>query len=113
MSFSNLGNTSSENLKVKGSSGNLNQGKIYNSESKSIYFGDEQYIDVSGYKGIGSDQNATIEFWVKTKQPTGALCSWGDRSQVGAQLKIFYGKPRFILPNGRYIRAEQTINDNE
>ena len=37
----------------------------------------------------------------------------GDRSQVGAQLKIFYGKPRLILPNGKYIRAEQTINDYE
>lgn len=113
LSFSNLGNTSSESLKVKGSIGSIPQGKIYSSESKSIYFGDEQYIDISGYKGIDSDQNATIEFWVKTKQPTGALCSWGDRSQVGAQLKIFYGKPRLILPNGKYIRAEQTINDYE
>ncbi|MGB2116067.1 MAG: LamG-like jellyroll fold domain-containing protein [Flavobacteriaceae bacterium] len=113
LSFSNLGNTSSENLKLKGSIGNMPQGKIYDSESKSIYFGDEQFIDVSGYKGINSDQNATIEFWIKTKQYTGALCSWGDRSQNGAQLKMYFGKPRFILPNGKYVRAEQTINDNQ
>ena len=28
-------------------------------------------------------------------------------------IKNIFGKPRLILPNGKYIRAEQTINDNE
>ena len=78
LSFLNLGNTSSENLKVKGLfRESTAQGKIYSSESKSIYFGDEQYIDVSGYKGIDSDQNATIEFWVKLNSIQ-ELCVHGE-----------------------------------
>lgn len=113
MSFTNLGATTSSNISLEGSNLNSKMGRVYNGENKTLYFGDEQYIEATGYKGIGGDQNATIEFWVKTDQPTGALCSWGARSSVGAHMKIYLGKPRLYLPNGKYLRAEKLINDGE
>jgi len=111
--FSNLG-TASGGTRVETTTFSIMKGLVATDEQQ-ILLTNNAYIEVDGYKGIGGDQNRTIEAWVKTSTvgTNGEIAAWGlNAGSVKSTFRLSNGFLRFENGAGGTVGATQ-INDGE
>lgn len=82
--------------------------------------GQNQYIEVSGYKGITGGQSRTCSAWVRTSGPATpntnmVVMEWGQYNGAGQEwlLGIYSDGKVGVYSYGPYIKTTATINDNK
>ena len=111
--FSNLG-TISDETRVESTTGGITKGLVTTDEQQ-ILLTNNAYIEVEGYKGIGGDQNRTIEAWVKTSTAgtNGEIAAWGlNAGSAKSTFRFSNGFLRFENGAGGTVGATQ-VNDGE
>ena len=75
--FTNVDATSLTETLVEGETTTQNMG-LSSTNEQEILLTNNAYVQCNDYKGIGGEQNRTIEAWIKTTDGTnGEICSWG------------------------------------
>jgi hypothetical protein len=111
--FSNFGTTSG-GTRIETTSGDIAKGLVTTDEQQ-LLLTNNSYIEIDGYKGIGGDQNRTIEAWVKTSTvgTNGEIAAWGlNAGSVKSTFRLSNGFLRFENGAGGTVGATQ-VNDGE
>ncbi len=109
---------------VYGNDGNLvndpNWVTGYDSSGSALSFnGIDEYIEVTGYKGISGTQSRTCVAWIKTSLTIGnnAIVSWGDYTASGGgwlfKIDTATGALRVSLSSGGYILGTKDLIDDQ
>lgn len=57
----------------------FDKGSVPGKSGKALKFdGGEQYVEITGYKGITGKNPRTVTAWVKTEEPEGYVLHWGE-----------------------------------
>ena len=82
---------------------------------KAIRLDEDQYIQITKYKGIAGTKPRTVTAWVRTTRPRGGLVTWGEED--GGKMFNFCfigGRGRVgISPRGGYYYMNETIHHDE
>jgi hypothetical protein len=105
----------------KGHDGTLQGGLSFDAGSvegragKALNFGEDQHIQVNGYKGIIGTHPRTVAAWIKTERDNGWILNWGG--EEGGEMFMFgfiRGRRRIgITPKGGYLYMNDRTSDNQ
>ncbi len=77
--------------------------------------GDDDYIEITKYKGISGTRPRTVAVWVKTTTSKGDILSWG--SEDFGKMWIFRfirGRNRIgVTPDGGYLYMNDAVHDDK
>jgi hypothetical protein len=74
--------------------------------------GSNDLIGVTGYKGVTGSGPRTVALWVKTKESSGDLVTWGT-SDAGKMFILGHIRGRIgVTPKGGYFYMNADINDD-
>jgi len=77
--------------------------------------GGDDYIEITGYKGVLGTAPRTVAAWVKTKRDNGQILSWGR--DEGGEMFIFgfiRGRGRIgVTPKGGYFYMNDKVSDDK
>ncbi len=90
---------------------NSGEGRI----GKALKFGggEENYVAISGYKGVTGTQARSVAAWIKTESPRGEILSWGHDDYGKMFLFCFISQAVGVTPSGGYYYMEQKVHDGE
>ncbi|MHC4240421.1 MAG: LamG domain-containing protein [Planctomycetota bacterium] len=76
---------------------------------------EDDYIEITGYKGITGTAPRTVAAWIKTEQDNGLILSWG-RDEGGSMFNFGFvpGRRRIgVTPEGGYLYMKDNAADNK
>ncbi len=80
---------------------------------KALRFEGGDGVKVSGYKGIAGTQQRTVSAWIKTKNTTGDLVSWGLKD-AGRMFTVGFIRARIgVTPKGGYLYMNAATDDDQ
>jgi len=81
---------------------------------KALKFGgDDDCIEVTGYKGIAGTRPRTVMAWIKTESSKGDIISWGT-DDYGKMFILCFIRGRVgVRPNGGYLYMNDPVHDDE
>ena len=75
--------------------------------------GEDNYIEVTGYKGIAGTRPRTVTAWIKTASSKGDIISWGT-DDYGKMFILGFIRGRVgVRPNGGYLYMNDPVHDDE
>jgi len=75
--------------------------------------GDDDYVEVTGYKGITGTRPRTVSVWIKTASSKGDIISWGT-DDYGKMFILGFIRGRVgVRPNGGYLYMKDAVHDDE
>jgi len=75
--------------------------------------GEDDYIEVTGYKGIAGTRPRTVTAWIRTESSKGDIISWGT-DDYGKMFMLGFIRGRVgIRPNGGYLYMNDPVHDDE
>ncbi len=75
--------------------------------------GEDDCIEVAGYKGIPGTRPRTVTAWIKTASSKGDIISWGT-DDYGKMFILGFIRGRVgIRPNGGYLYMNEPVHDDE
>jgi hypothetical protein len=75
--------------------------------------GDDDYIEITGYKGVTGARPRTVAAWVKTTTTRGELASWGLDDYGKMWIFGFIRERIGITPKGGYLYINDAIHDDK
>ena len=77
--------------------------------------GDDDYIEITGYKGVTGTRPRTVAAWVKTTTCEGEIMSWGADDYGKMWIFCFIeGRKRIgVTPDGGYLYINDAIHDDK
>ncbi len=75
--------------------------------------GREQYIEITGYKGVTGTQARTVAAWIKTGSSRGEIASWGHEDFGKMFIFGFIRGSIGVTPNGGYLYIKARAEDNK
>lgn len=75
--------------------------------------GNDDYIEITKYKGITGTRPRTITAWVKTTRSTGEIISWGSNEYGKMWIFGFIRERIGITPKGGYLYINDAIHDDK
>ncbi|MHC4636379.1 MAG: LamG domain-containing protein [Planctomycetota bacterium] len=75
--------------------------------------GNDDHVEVTGYKGITGTRPRTVTAWIKTKSSGGEIISWGS-DDFGRMWKFGFVRGRIgVTPKGGYYYINDKIHDDK
>jgi hypothetical protein len=80
---------------------------------KALRFGDNGYVQITGYKGVVGTKPRTVAAWIKTTSSKGEVISWGA-DDFGKMFIFRFHRGRLgIIPNGGYYYMNDPVHDDQ
>ena len=75
--------------------------------------GNDDYVEITGYKGVAGTQPRTVTAWVKTTKAIGEVISWGEEDFGQMWTFAFIRKRMGVTPSGGYFYMNDEISDDQ
>ena len=75
--------------------------------------GDDDYVEISNYKGVIGTRPRTIAAWIKTATSKGEITSWGAEDYGQMWTFCFIRGRVGVTPNGGYLYMNEQTNDDK
>ncbi len=91
-----------------------NTERVLGREYKALYFdGQDDYVEIPGYKGISGGASRSCSAWVKTSSVSGEILTWGQEYNGGRWvIRVHDGGQLRAEVQGGNIIGSTLINDN-
>jgi hypothetical protein len=103
-----------------GRKGTLKGGLSFDTDSvsgrigKALKFdGEDEYVQISGYKGVTGTRPRTVAAWLKTTADEGEIVSWGTDDYGKMWMFRFIRGRVGVTPNGGYLYINDAVHDNQ
>ena len=75
--------------------------------------GKENFVEITGYKGVTGTGPRTLAAWVKTKRDRGEIMGWGEED-FGKMWMFRFVRGRLgVVPDGGYFYMNDPVNDDK
>jgi hypothetical protein len=74
--------------------------------------GAENFIEITGYKGITGARPRTVAAWIKTASPQGLLASWGEDEPGRMWVFQIMGTGIHVHLRGGYLYTDSKVHDD-
>lgn len=80
---------------------------------KALKLGEDEFVEITGYKGVVGTKPRTVAAWIKTTRSNGDLVSWG--AEDGGKMFTFrFIRGRLgISPDGGYYYMNDPVHDDQ
>jgi len=75
--------------------------------------GRDEYVEITGYKGVTGNQARTVAAWIKTGSSQGEIVSWGHEDFGQMFIFGFIRQSIGVTPHGGYLYIAAKAEDNE
>jgi hypothetical protein len=74
--------------------------------------GEDDYVQITGYKGVTGTGPRTVSAWIKTTSPRSEFISWG-LDDFGQMFIFGIIRGQGMTPNGGYLYGKSKVHDDE
>jgi len=80
---------------------------------RALKLGTDDYIQITGYKGVTGTRPRTLAAWVKTTSGEGEIMSWGLEDYGSMWIFRIVRSGIHVEPGGGYLYTNSRVHDNE
>lgn len=91
----------------------FDQGSAPGRSGKALTLNGREFIEITGYKGVTGTKPRTIAAWVKTKDATGEIMSWGTNDSGSMWTFRIVRSGIWVDPKGGYLYTRERVHDDK
>jgi len=117
--FDEVSGQTAADFSGRGHNGTLKGGLSFEKDSVSGRMGKtlrldgrDDYVEITGYKGVSGTRPRTVAAWIRTRRPVGEIVSWGE-DDYGKMWIVGFIRGRVgATPKGGYLYMNSEVHDD-